>query len=369
MLAPAALAAAGVEVVVHPGLLGAGLGRAWPPFTLVAGLWVIGRMSARDGLFEACGAWLARAPGPPITMFVALEALVAAVTAILNLDTAVLFLTPVVLAAARVRGLPERPFVYGAVLMANSASLLLPGSNLTNLLVLGGRAGGPAFAGTMALPWLAATAITAAVVAVAHRRDLGVPAAPPPPAPRSRPRPGSGGLGTALAALAVVFTPQPALPVLATAVALASWRILRRGPGERALLAPAMLAATLPLFALTVVVGGLASAWALPSSLLAHAGVWETAAAGAGIAVAVNNLPAATLLGAHPAANPAALLVGLDVGPNLAVTGSLSAVLWMWVSRECGAEVSAAAYSRLGIAVALPAMAAATGLTLLSGPL
>ena len=69
-------------------------------------------------------------------LLVALLGLVAVVTAVLNLDTAVVFLTPVLVHAARRRGLDERPFLYGAVFMANAASILLPGSNLTNLLVL-----------------------------------------------------------------------------------------------------------------------------------------------------------------------------------------------------------------------------------------
>ena len=60
----------------------------------------------------------------------------AVVTAVLNLDTAVVFLTPIVIHAARQRDCDERPFLYGTLFMANGASLLLPGSNLTNLIVL-----------------------------------------------------------------------------------------------------------------------------------------------------------------------------------------------------------------------------------------
>ena len=114
----------------------AAAGQAWPPFVLVAGLLLIGAVAAADGLFEAAGARLAAARVPPRCLLVALLGLVAAVTAVLNLDTAVLFLTPVLVHAARRRGLDERPFLYGSVFMANAASLLLPGSNLTNQLVL-----------------------------------------------------------------------------------------------------------------------------------------------------------------------------------------------------------------------------------------
>src|SRR5438128_6765620 len=110
--------------------------QTWPPFVLVAGLLLIGTVAAADGLFEAIGTRLAQAPLRPRALLVALLALVAVVTAVLNLDTSVVFLTPVLVHAARRRGLDERPFLYGAVFMSNSASLLLPGSNLTNLLVL-----------------------------------------------------------------------------------------------------------------------------------------------------------------------------------------------------------------------------------------
>src|SRR5439155_15063273 len=109
---------------------------AWPAFVLVAGLLLVGAVAAEDGLFAAAGGRLARLPGSGLRLLTALLLLDACVTAVLNLDTAVVFLTPVLLHAARRRGLDEEPFLYGAVFMANSASLLLPGSSLTNLIVL-----------------------------------------------------------------------------------------------------------------------------------------------------------------------------------------------------------------------------------------
>jgi arsenical pump membrane protein len=55
------------------------------------------------------------------------------------------------------------------------------------------------------------------------------------------------------------------------------------------------------------------------------------------------------LLSAQPPAHPSALLVWLDLGPNVAVTGSLSAFLWLRAARTLGAEASVATYSRLGL--------------------
>ena len=101
--------------------------QAWPPFVLVTGLLLIGAVAAAEGLFEALGARLARARLSARSLLLALLGLVAVVTAVLNLDTAVVFLTPVLVHAARRRRrrrrrrLDERPFLYGSVFMANAA--------------------------------------------------------------------------------------------------------------------------------------------------------------------------------------------------------------------------------------------------------
>ena len=106
------------------------------------------------------------------------------------------------------------------------------------------------------------------------------------------------------------------------------------------------------LFALAVGLGTVARAWAAPAALLDSGGAAETAAIGALAAVVLNNLPAAALLSAHQPAHPLALLVGLDLGPNLAVTGSLSAYLWWQAARRVGARPSVGLYSRLGLVLA-----------------
>ena len=67
------------------------------------------------------------------------------------------------------------------------------------------------------------------------------------------------------------------------------------------------------------------------------------------LAAAINNLPAAALLGAHTVAHPNALLLGLDLGPNLAVTGSLSSLLWFQAARSVGVRPSLATVSKIGL--------------------
>jgi arsenical pump membrane protein len=127
---------------------------------------------------------LDRLPGGETALFLTAMALAAVVTALLNLDASVAFLPPVLIHLARRRGAREEPFLYGCVLMSNAASLLLPESNLTNLLVLADEhVSGSLFLARMAVTWLAAVAVTAAVDGIAFRH--GKAPAYPDPAPLS----------------------------------------------------------------------------------------------------------------------------------------------------------------------------------------
>ena len=154
-----------------------------------------------------------------------------------------------------------------------------------------------------------------------------------------------------------------ALGVAATLVSLAQGRLDRSR--LRALGGAGPLAA---LFLVAVALGTLGRTWSLPVTLLARATAWQTTALAAAASILVNNLPAAALLSAHASAHPRALLVGLDVGPNLAVTAALSGLLWLRVTRAAGSRPSALRFSLIGAATALPATAAALlGLALSAG--
>ncbi len=109
----------------------------WPPFVLVIGLLLVGLVADTDGLFSAAGQWLARQSPNGIVLYVGAVLLVLIVTTVLNLDTSVAFLTPILVYAARSRGGGEEPLLYGCLPLSNAGSLLLPVSNLTNLIVLG----------------------------------------------------------------------------------------------------------------------------------------------------------------------------------------------------------------------------------------
>ena len=177
--------------------------------------------------------------------------------------------------------------------------------------------------------WLAACALTAAFLTFAYprkgpatvRRRFGSESARPPCSPRRLP--------------CSRCTPR-ALPVLAVGAGATALRRLRPRLDLRVLAL---------LFGITVVLGTLARDWSLPARVLAASGRWPTAAIAAASSVVVNNLPAAVLLSAHAPSHPRALLLGLDLGPNLAVTGSLSAVLWLQAARTVGADTSIATYS------------------------
>lgn len=323
------------------------LHQTWPPFVLVAGLLLIGLVAAADGLFAAAGGRLAATRIGAIPLLLSLLALVAVVTAVLNLDTAVVFMTPVLVHAARSRGLDDGPFLYGSVFMANAASTLLPGSNLTNLLVLAhDPIGGATFAGKTAFAWLVGCALTALLVAVLlrPRRKEAEPDDVPPL------RLGAGLVATVGAGVLVVALENPALPVLAVGIAACLAGRVRMRLDLRI---PALL------FAIAMTLGTLARYWLGPAQLLAGSDRWATAAIAAGGSVVLNNLPAAVLFSAQRPPHPIALLLGLDIGPNLAVTGSLSAVLWWQAARAVGARPSVVVYSALGMILVPVTLAAA----------
>jgi arsenical pump membrane protein len=356
-----------VALGASPGDARSAAAQNWPPFVLVSGLLLIGLVADDDGLFAAAGHRLARTSRSGVALFVGAAVMTGVVTAVLNLDTSVAFLTPVLVYAARSRGEAEAALLYGCILLSNAGSLFLPGSNLTNLIVLGHlHVTGGQFLARMWLPALAALVVTAAVIGLSERRTLGLSPAPAAPAPR----PVVGlGLASVIAATALVVALRaPALPVFAVGAVAITVRVLRGKDQPRRVVDVLGFPVLVGLFGLSVGLGTLGRLWAGPATLLAHLDAWGTAALAAVCSVLVNNLPAASLLAARTPPHPYALLIGLNLGPNLFVTGSLAWFLWLRAARASGAQPSVRAASRLG-AVAVPlSVAAAVGLLLLTGP-
>ena len=368
-------AAAGCGLLLAAGLLAphetrAAAAQDWPPFVLVAGLLLVGLVADGDGLFAAGGHVLARLAPNGVLLYAGTAVLVVTVTTLLNLDTSVTFLTPVLVYAARSRGgREEAPLLYACLLLSNAGSLLLPGSNLTNLIVLGHlHLSGRSFLAHMALPALAAAAVTALVVGAVHHRALRttvvLTTAP------ERPVLGVGLVAIVIVTVLVVVLRAPALPVAGVGVAailLRSWRGGSQGTSARAALQVLGVPVLVGLFGLAVALGTLGRSWSGPATLLSHLDAWGTAAVAALTSVLVNNLPAASLLAARQPPHPFALLIGLNVGPNLFVTGSLAWILWLRAARAAGGRPDVGRASLLGLASVPLAMAAAVGLLVLSG--
>lgn len=325
---------------------------------------VLAQLCDDEGLFEAAGAAMARADvGPPHHLLRRVFVIAAGLTAVLSLDATVVLLTPVVLMMARRRHAPMRPHAYATAHLANTASLLLPVSNLTNLLAFHQTGlSFVRFTALMAAPWLATTAVVYLIFRWFFRADLRATpvhlhAGPPPPVPVFV----LMVLGLTLAGFVVAetFGVPPAWAAVAGAAVLAA-----RGLAQRRSTPAGMLRAANPGFlmfvlALGVVVravvdnglGGRMS-MLLPggSGLVALLGI---AAVAAVLANVVNNLPATLVL--VPLVAPSgpvavlAVLIGVNIGPNLSYPGSLSNLLWRRVLRRYRVPAGVGEYTRLGL--------------------
>jgi arsenical pump membrane protein len=333
----------------------------WPPFVLVAGLLLIGHAASAEGLFRRLGAWCGSAPGGARGTFVVTMGAVALVTAVLNLDTSVVFMTPVALQAARAEGADETAFVFGTIFMSNSASLLLPGSNLTNLLVWSHREGsGAAFAIHMVWPWVASISVTAIVVGAWRWRALAKPVRPATLDGSFEFGPGL--IAVLLAVVAMVALAQPAPWVFAVGVIVEVVALRRRRVSLTSALRAASPVTLGVLFLVALVIGTVARATTLSSHLLHHASALVTAAVAAGAALVINNLPAASLFAARGVSHPIALLLGLDLGPNIFVTGALSSLLWLRISRQNDSRPSILTFAIVGTVIALSCLACSLAL-------
>ena len=153
----------------------------------LAAVLVLAQLCDDEGLFTACGAWMARgATGRPRRLLASVFAVASVTTAVLSLDATIVLLTPVVFATAARVGARPRPHVYACTHLSNTASLLLPVSNLTNLLAF--AASGlsfPRFAALMGLPWLVAIGTEYVVFRRFFATDLDADAQAPPAASSS----------------------------------------------------------------------------------------------------------------------------------------------------------------------------------------
>ena len=393
---PEAVAAVPAAVIliaagaIPAGAAGSEARQLGPVIGFLAAILVLAHLCDDDGLFRACGAWMARSSATPASgsrgLLAQVFVIASVTTAVLSLDATVVLLTPVVFATAARLEVRARPHVYACTHLANSASLLLPVSNLTNLLAF--AASGLAFghfAALMAVPWLAAIGVEYAVFGRFFGADLIV-----------RPRRGHGRAGrdgdedTGLPVFTVIVVVltlagfagasaagvNPAWAAFAGATILAARALARRRVAPASLVRAADLPFLLFVLSLGIVVkavtdNGLGRALAplLPGGTSLPA-LLATAALAAALANLCNNLPAVLVL--LPLAAPSgagavlAVLLGVNIGPNLTYTGSLATLLWRRILRRHGSWPDLGEFTRLGL-LTVPAGLVAGVLALWAG--
>jgi arsenical pump membrane protein len=376
-------AAAGLVAVGAVSVEGArrAVGHLAPTIGFLAALLLLAEGCRREGLFGALGGIMARGSRDSPRRLMALVFVVAScVTIALGLDPTIVLLTPVVLLTATRLRMSPKPDVYATAHLANSSSLLLPISNLTNLLVF--TTSGLSFthfAVLMLLPTVAAIAVEWVVLNRFFAAELGRPpgSQSTPTAPHL-PRLALTVLTATLAGFLAgsLLGISPVWIAAAGAVAITVPAFVRRtvqaGDLVRAI-QPSFLLFVLGLAVIVVAASdnglGAAIRMVLPggTSLPDLLGI---AAISALLANLVNNLPAILIIApVAVASGPAALLaalVGVNVGPNLTYVGSLATLLWRRILRAEDTDVHLGEYLRLGAAT-VPAAIAASTLMLWSG--
>jgi arsenical pump membrane protein len=367
---PEAVAAVPAALIVL--LTGAmGRGQAWaeiehlfPVVAFLAAVLVISELCDADDLFRYAGALMAaKSRGDAHRLLVFVFALASGVTAVLSLDATVVLLTPVVFATASKLGVRPKPHAYACTHLANAGSLLLPVSNLTNLLAM--SAAGltfVSFAGLMAVPWLAVIAVEYVAFRLFFAGDLSIPATnPEPPEVPPLPRFSAAVLALTLAGFVVAsfLGIEAAWVALAGALVMLVRALVKRQVEWKDV--PGFInlgflgfVLSLGIVVTAVVEGGLGDAIGaiVPQgqSLVALL-LWAGLAAL--LANVVNNLPAVLVL--LPFAAQAgtgavlAVLIGVNVGPNLTYMGSLATLLWRRIVQAHDHETPIQEFTLLGL--------------------
>jgi arsenical pump membrane protein len=299
-------------------------------------------------------------------------------TALLSNDATIIALTPAVISVLRRYDAPPLAYVIACALVANAASFVLPISNPSNLLVFAGRMPSlTTWLAMFALPSIAAIAVTFAVAWWAFRRDLAGHATNASESDVPVPEPLSvtlliasaiiiivtsargGALGTATFACGVVTCAVAACRRLGDAATIAreiSWRVI---------------ALTAALFVIVTALDDAGGFHLTRTALAWCAGLafpWPALTSGFLVALAsnvINNLPVGLNLGEtlpvmHASAPlSATALIGVNLGPNATVNGSLATLLWLRIVRRANIAVPPFAFARIGLLATIPALAAA----------
>jgi len=346
-------------------------------YLFLIGMMVLAELARQEGLFD----WLAmyavqHARGSGQRLFDLVFLVGTLVTVFLSNDATAVVLTPAVYAACKAARAEPLPYLFICAFIANAASFVLPISNPANLVVFGSQM--PPLLEWLrqfTLPSLAAIGLTYLVLRLALRKQIRPPLATTPDMQALS-------TGARLCALGIVLTGglllvtsaldrQLGLPTFCAGIATAGlihWRQRRNPMPVLKGVAWGVLPLVAGLFVLVEAVAqtGLIERLAHGLAALArHSEVQASWTAGVLSAIAgnlMNNLPTGLIAGSMghiaqlPSQTTAALLIGVDLGPNLSITGSLATLLWLVAIRREGEHVGALDFLRLGALVMPPAL-------------
>lgn len=386
-------AVSGAALVVVLGLLPAhealgAVAKGNDVYLFLIGMMLLSETARREGLFDwVAGHAVNMAGGSQMRLFTLVYAIGAVITTFLSNDATAVVLTPAVYAAARKARTPALPYLFICAFIANAASFVLPISNPANLVLYGAHV--PSlwpWIKSFGLPSLLAIGATYVCLHLVMRRELAGACER-----RVEVEPLHAGGWTALAALVVTAIVLMTVSFkgidlgLPTAImgGLTAAVVLVRDRANPWPLVKDISWSVLPLVAgLFVLVEALRQTGVIAT--LAHwlmAGVQGSvygAAAVAGSVLAVgsnvvNNLPAGLLASTvlqqakPPQVVIDATLIGVDLGPNLSITGSLATILWLAAIRREGDDVGFFRFLKVGVLVMPPALVLAIGARLLIG--
>ena len=347
-------------------------------YLFLVGMMLLSELARQEGLFDWMAARAARmAKGSATKLFTLVFLVGTVITVFLSNDAAAVVLTPAVAAVAKtVKAKNPLPYLLICAFIANAASFVLPISNPANLVIYGShmlpllqwlpRFALPSLlsivATYVALRWTQRSALQQEISADIEQPGLST----------AGKLAAAGIVGTAIVLLASSgFDIQLGLPTLLAGVATAMLVLTKSESGVVAVLKNVswgVLPLVAGLFVLVEALQVTGVVQLLATELQALVQQSATLAAwvsGVGLAVGsnlVNNLPAGLVAGRVvelaqvPDTVRSAVLIGVDIGPNLSVTGSLATILWLTALRREGQEVGAWTFLKLGAVVMPPAL-------------
>lgn len=343
-------------------------------YLFLTGMMLLAELARREGLFDVAASIAMRhARGSGSTLFALVYVIGVLVTVLMSNDATAVVLTPAVYAVTRKAGAKPLPYLLACALVANAASFVLPISNPANLVVFGKQL--PPLMQwfeRFALPSAASVVITFIVLRLTYLKAIGCPIHSEIEAVTLSVSGRGAAYGIAVTAgvllLASAFDVALGLPTALAAAGAAGIVLIRKREAPWGLL-NGVSWGILPLVAgLFVLVEGLARtgvlqalAVELRAAAAAAPGVtpWVSSALVAIGCNLINNLPAGLVAGSVVSnagvglSVQSAVAIGIDLGPNLSVTGSLATILWLTAIRREGEYVTAWQFLRIG-AVAMP---------------